>query len=183
MTRWAGLREPHRRILGHVVGDWRSPAGSLRTASVGSSRAYIPQVFFSAVRFVGSIPSLGSLFFRLGPRTLFFVPLFALAPLRPVLGGFVCTRTTCMISGASTGGGFHHPPRCAPWVLPVTHSDRTLVLLKILLNLSQTSGTQVYSRVTWVSAQALAFMRRATRETGGAGGGQRTTHIGRHFRR
>ena len=62
MTRWTGLREPHRRILGHVVGDWRPLAGSLRTASVGSSRVYIPQVFFCRpVR--GFDPKSGTSFF------------------------------------------------------------------------------------------------------------------------
>ena len=143
MTRWTGLREPHRRILGHVVGDWRPLAGSLRTASVGSSRVYIPQVFFCcSVR--GFDPKPGSLFFfRLGPRTSFFCPPFCLAPLRPVLGGFVCTRTTCMISGASTGGGFHHPPALRPWVSARHYFERKSVLPKTLLNLPQTSSTQV----------------------------------------
>ena len=110
-----GLREPHRRILGHVVGDWRPLAGSLRTASVGSSRVYIPQVF-SAVWFVGSIPSLGFLFFRLGPRTLFFVPLFALALLRPVwfsLGVFLHSHDM-HVRGARRGGWFSPPPSLRP---------------------------------------------------------------------
>ena len=62
MARLDGLREPHRRILGHVVGDWRPLAGSLRTASVGSSWVYIPQVFFCCpVR--GFDPKSGTSFF------------------------------------------------------------------------------------------------------------------------
>ena len=136
-----GLREPHRRILGHVVGDWRPLAGSLRTASVGSSRVYIPQVFFCCpVR--GFDPKSGILFLSSGSTDFVFCPPFCLAPLRPGLGGFVCTRTTCMISGASAGGGFHHPPVLRPWVSARHYSERKSVLPKTLLNLPQTSSTQ-----------------------------------------
>ena len=71
------LREPHRRILGHVVGDWRSLAGSLRTASVGSSRLYIPQVFFCrSVR--GFDPKSRSLFLPSGSMDFVFCPPFFL---------------------------------------------------------------------------------------------------------
>ena len=109
---------------------------------------YIYPRFFSAVRFVGSIPSLEPLFFLVWVHGLCFLSPFLLWRFFARFGfrwGFFCTRTTCMFAEQGLGGGFHHPPRCAPWVLPVTHFDRTFVLLKLLLNLSQTSGTQVIS--------------------------------------
>ena len=71
------------------------------------------------------------------------------------LGGFVCTRTTCMISGASTGGGFHHPPALRPWVSARHYSERKSVLPKTLLNLPQTSSTQVLVDLTWWSRTVL----------------------------
>ena len=46
--------------------------------------------------------------------------------------------------GSQRGGWFSPPPpRCARGSLPVTHSERKSVLPKILLNLAQTSSTQV----------------------------------------
>ena len=99
-----------------VVGDWRPLAGSLRTASVGSSRVYIPQVFFCrSVR--GFDPESGLSFFRLGPRTLFFVPLFALAPPRPVFGGFrLHSHDMHDLGSQRRGVVFTTPPALRPWV-------------------------------------------------------------------
>ena len=119
---------------------------------------YIYPRFFSAVRFVGSIPSLEPLFFLVWVHGLCFLSPFLLWRFFARFGfrwGFFCTRTTCMFAEQGLGGGFHHPPRCAPWVLPVTHFDRTFVLLKLLLNLSQTSGTQVLVPETQVPKEAL----------------------------
>ena len=113
MTRWAGLREPHRRILGHVVGDWRSLAGSLRTASVGSSRVYIPQVFFCcSVR--GFDSESGLSFLSSGSTDFVFCPPFCFGAASPGFGGFRLHSHDMHDLGSQRGGWFSPPPRAAP---------------------------------------------------------------------
>ena len=113
MTRWTGLREPHRRILGHVVGDWRPLAGSLRTASVGSSRVYIPQVFFCrSVR--GFDPESGLSFLSSGSTDFVFCPPFCFGAASPGFGGFRLHSHDMHDLGSQHGGWFSPPPRAAP---------------------------------------------------------------------
>ena len=116
MTRlvgWTGLREPHRRILGHVVGDWRPLAGSLRTASVGSGRVYIPQVFFCRlVR--GFDPESGLSFLSSGSTDFVFLSPFLLWRHLARFGGVLLHSHDMHVRGAWRGGWFSPPPSLRP---------------------------------------------------------------------
>ena len=105
---------------------------------------------------IRQIPSLEPLFFLVWVHGLCFLSPFLLWRFFARFGfrwGFFCTRTTCMFAEPGVGGGFHHPPRCAPWVLPVTHSDRTFVLLPPLKT-SKHSRFEVQGPL-WLAGRAV----------------------------
>ena len=91
-----------------------------------STNGDIPQVFFCClVRGFDPKPGI-PFFFRLGPRTLFFVPplSFCLAPLRPVFGGFRLHSHDMHDLGSQREGWFSPPPPALrPWVF-ARHSPR-----------------------------------------------------------